>query len=39
MKAKNNIGIIKNLSRFLPLKTLDQMYKEFLFVPILTIVM
>ena len=27
MKAKKNIGIIKHLSRFLPLKTLDQMYK------------
>ena len=27
IKAKTNIGIIKHLSRFLPLKTLDQMYK------------
>ena len=27
IKAKKNIGIIKHLSRFLPLKTLDQMYK------------
>ena len=27
IEAKKNIGIIKNLSRFLPLKTLDQMYK------------
>ena len=27
MKAKQNVGIIKHLSRFLPLKTLDQMYK------------
>ena len=26
-KAKTNIGIIKHLSKFLPLKTLDQMYK------------
>ena len=26
-KAKKNIGIIKHLSNFLPLKTLDQMYK------------
>ena len=25
--AKKNIGIIKYLNRFLPLKTLDQMYK------------
>ena len=25
--AKKNIGIIKHLSKFLPLKTLDQMYK------------
>ena len=27
MKAKKNLGIIKYLSNFLPLKTLDQMYK------------
>ena len=27
IKAKNDIGIIKHFSRFLPLKTLDQMYK------------
>ena len=27
-KAKKHIGIIKHLSRFLPLKTLDQMYKS-----------
>ena len=26
-KAKKNIGIIKHLSKFLPLKTPDQMYK------------
>ena len=26
-KAKQNLGIIKHLSRYLPLKTLDQMYK------------
>ena len=26
-KAKQNLGIIKHLSSFLPLKTLDQMYK------------
>ena len=27
IKAKRNIGILKHLSQFLPLKTLDQMYK------------
>ena len=27
IKAKKNIGILKHFSRFLPLKTLDQMYK------------
>ena len=27
IKAKKYIGIIKHLSKFLPLKTLDQMYK------------
>ena len=27
IKAKKNIGILKHLSQFLPLKTLDQMYK------------
>ena len=27
IKAKRNIGIIKHLSKFIPLKTLDQMYK------------
>ena len=27
IKAKKNLGIIKHLSRFLPLNTLDQMYK------------
>ena len=27
MKAKKNVGILKHLSKFLPLKTLDQMYK------------
>ena len=27
IKAKKSVGIIKHLSRFLPLKTLDQMYK------------
>ena len=26
-KAKKNLGLIKHVSRFLPLKTLDQMYK------------
>ena len=26
-KSKQNVGIIKHLSKFLPLKTLDQMYK------------
>ena len=33
IKAKKNVGILKHLSKFLPLKTLDQMYKA-LFVPI-----
>ena len=28
VKAKMNIGIIEHLSKFLPLKTLDQMYKS-----------
>ena len=27
IKAKKNIGIFKHLSKFLPLRTLDQMYK------------
>ena len=27
IKAKNNVGILKHLSKFLPIKTLDQMYK------------
>ena len=27
IKAKKNLGVIKHLSRFLPLKSLDQMYK------------
>ena len=27
IKAKNGIGIIKYISKFLPLRTLDQMYK------------
>ena len=27
IKAKKNIGVIKHLSKYLPLKTLDQMYK------------
>ena len=27
MKAKKNIGLLKHLSKFLPRKTLDQMYK------------
>ena len=27
VKAKKNIGVIKHLSKYLPLKTLDQMYK------------
>ena len=26
-KAKKNVGILKHLSKFLPIKTLDQMYK------------
>ena len=29
IKAKKYIGILKHLSKFLPLKTLDQMYKAF----------
>ena len=29
IKARKHIGIIKHLSRFLPLKTLNQMYKVF----------
>ena len=28
-KAKKYIGIIKHLSKYLPVKTLDQMYKSF----------
>ena len=28
IKAKKNIGILKHLSKFLPLRTLDQMYKS-----------
>ena len=28
-KANQNIGIIKNLSKYLPIKTLNQMYKTF----------
>ena len=27
IKAKKNVGVLKHLSKFLPLKTLDQMYK------------
>ena len=27
IKAKKNVGILKHRSQFLPLKTLDQMYK------------
>ena len=27
IKAKKNIGFLKHLSKFLPLKALDQMYK------------
>ena len=27
LKAKKNIGLLKHLSKFLPLRTLDQMYK------------
>ena len=26
-KAKKNVGVIKHLSKYLPIKTLDQMYK------------
>ena len=29
IRAKEYIGIVKHLSKFLPLKTLDQMYKAF----------
>ena len=29
MKAKKNVGVLKYLSNFLPLKSLDQMYKAF----------
>ena len=29
IKAKKHIGLIKHLSKYLPLKTLDQMYKAF----------
>ena len=29
IKAKKNIGLIKQLSKYLPLKTLNQMYKAF----------
>ena len=29
IKAKKNIGILKQLSKYLPLKTLDQIYKAF----------
>ena len=28
-KAKKNIGLIKHLSRYVPVKTLNQMYKTF----------
>ena len=30
IKAKKNIGLLKHFSKFLPLKTLDQMYKTTL---------
>ena len=30
IKVKKNIGILKHLSKFLPLKTLDQMYKALI---------
>ena len=29
-KAKKNVGILKHLSKYLPLKTLDQMYKALI---------
>ena len=29
IKAKKNVGILEHLSKFFPLKTLDQMYKAF----------
>ena len=38
IKAEENVGILKHLSKFLPLKTLDRMYKTLLFVLILIIV-
>ena len=28
IKAKKNVGVLKHLSKFVPLKTLDQMYKS-----------
>ena len=37
MKAKKNLGIIKYLSNFLPLKTLDQIYKALIIVTLLII--
>ena len=30
IKAKNNVGILKHLSKFLPVKTLDQMYNALI---------
>ncbi len=29
-KAKRNVGMIKHLSKYLPIKTLDQMYKALI---------
>ena len=34
IKAIKNIGIIKHLSKFIPLKTLDQMYKALVLLTI-----
>ena len=31
MKAKKGIGILKYLSKFLPIKTLDQIYKALVY--------
>ena len=34
IKAKKNVGILKHLSKFLPFKTLDQMYKALVRPPL-----
>ena len=38
IKSQKNIGFLKHLSNFLPLKTLDQTYKALVRYPILIIV-